>query len=143
MGTIFRPFVPADKRSDRSARDRQRHRQKIRDSIRDNISDIIAEESIIGRDKNKIVKVPIRSIKEYRFIYGENAPGVAQGTGNEKPGDVVGKAPPGAPDVGIEIQLGSGPRSRWTEWSHQWGPTPNPRGPISPQIVGRRGKRRT
>jgi hypothetical protein len=66
-----------------------RHRQKIKDSIRDNIGDILAEESIIGRDRDKIIKVPIRSVKEYRFIYGENSPGVAQGDGEQKPGDVV------------------------------------------------------
>ncbi len=77
-----------------------RHRQKIKDSIRDNIADILSEESIIGRDKDKIVKIPIRSVKEYRFIYGENAPGVAQGNGDQKPGDVVGQADPGDPSVG-------------------------------------------
>ena len=77
-----------------------RHRQKIKDTIRHNIGDIIAEESIIGRDKDKIIKIPIRSIKEYRFIYGENSPGVAQGDGNQKPGDVVGKSDPGEPSVG-------------------------------------------
>lgn len=100
MSTIFRPYTPTSQRSDRSARDRMRHRQKIKDSIRDNIADILAEESIIGRDKDKIIKIPIRSIKEYRFVYGENAPGVAQGDGDQQPGDVVGKAPPGSPDVG-------------------------------------------
>ena len=89
MSTIFRPYVPSSQRSDRSARDRLRHRQKIKDSIRDNIGDILAEESIIGRDRDKIIKVPIRSVKEYRFIYGENAPGVSQGDGQQKPGDVV------------------------------------------------------
>jgi len=89
MSTIFRPYVPTSQRSDRSARDRLRHRQKIKDSIRDNIGDILAEESIIGRDRGKIIKVPIRSVKEYRFIYGENSPGVAQGDGQQKPGDVV------------------------------------------------------
>lgn len=89
MSTIFRPYTPSSQRSDRSARDRMRHRQKIKDSIRDNIGDILAEESIIGRDKDKIIKVPIRSVKEYRFIYGENSPGAAQGDGNQKPGDVV------------------------------------------------------
>jgi len=89
MSTIFRPYTPTSQRSDRSARDRMRHRQKIKDSIRDNIGDILAEESIIGRDKDKIIKVPIRSVKEYRFIYGENSPGAAQGDGNQKPGDVV------------------------------------------------------
>ena len=102
MGAIFRPYVSDSQRSDRSARDRARHRQKIRDSIRDNIADILAEESIIGRDRDKIIKVPIRSIKEYRFVYGENTPGVAQGQGSSKPGDVVGKGDPGQPDVSGE-----------------------------------------
>ncbi|MCB0334782.1 MAG: sporulation protein YhbH [Bdellovibrionales bacterium] len=98
--TIFRPYTQSSHRSDRSARDRLRHRQKVKDSIRDNIGDILAEESIIGRDRNKIVKVPIRSIKEYRFIYGENAPGVAQGNGKQKPGDVVQEGQAGEPTVG-------------------------------------------
>ncbi len=97
---VFRPHVPEHKRSDRSATDRQRHRQKIRESIRQNIADIIAEESIIGIDKDKIIKVPIRSIKEYRFIYGENSAGVAQGKGESKPGDVVQKGDPTQPDAG-------------------------------------------
>ncbi len=99
MAAVFRPHVPEDRRSDRSARDRQRHRQKIRESIRENIADIIAEESIIGADKDKIIKVPIRSIKEYRFIYGENVPGVAQGGGKSKPGDVVQRGDPTQPDA--------------------------------------------
>lgn len=100
MSTIFRPYLPSSQRSDRSARDRLRHLKKVKESIRDSIGDIIAEESIIGRDKDKIIKIPIRSIKEYRFIYGENSPGVAQGDGSQKPGDVVGKSGPGDPSVG-------------------------------------------
>lgn len=107
MGAIFRPHVPESRRSDRSARDRERHRQKIRDSIRDNIADILAEESIIGHEKDKIVKVPIRSIKEYRFVYGDNSPGVAQGNGKSKQGDVVQKGDPGQPDAAGEA--GSNP----------------------------------
>jgi uncharacterized protein len=94
MATVFRPYTSSSQRSDRSARDRARHREKIRDSIRDNIGDILAEESIIGRDQGKIIKIPIRSIKEYRFVYGENPPGVAQGDGTQKPGDVVGQGDP-------------------------------------------------
>jgi len=69
-----------------------RHRQKIREAIRDNIADIIAEESIIGRDRDRIIKVPIRGIKEYRFIHGENAPGVGQGQGDEQPGQTIGQS---------------------------------------------------
>ena len=98
MPAIFRPQTSSDQRSDRSARDRQRHRQKIRDYIRNNIADIVAEESIIGKDRDRIIKVPIRSIREYRFIYGENSPGVAQGNGESKPGDVVQRGNPGQPD---------------------------------------------
>jgi sporulation protein YhbH len=94
VSSIFRPYTPASQRSDRSARDRLRHRQKLKDTIRDNIADIIAEESIIGRDQGKIIKIPIRSIKEYRFIYGENSPGVSQGNGEQKPGDVVQQGSP-------------------------------------------------
>jgi uncharacterized protein len=91
--SIFRPFVPADaERSDRSAGDRARHRLKLRESIRDNIADVIAEESIIGKDRGKIIKVPIRGIREFRFVYGENTPGVGQGDGQSQQGQVVGKA---------------------------------------------------
>lgn len=89
---IFRPYSSQESlRSDRSATDRQRHRQKVRKSIQENITDIIAEQSIIGKDKNKIIKVPIRGVKEYRFIYGENQSGVGQGDGNSQPGQVLGK----------------------------------------------------
>ena len=90
--TIFREYRPTEsERSDRSAGDRLRHRQKVRESIRENIADIIAEESIIGKNKDKVIKVPLRGIKEYRFVYGDNAPGVGTGDGNAQPGRVVGK----------------------------------------------------
>ncbi|HTT75334.1 MAG TPA: sporulation protein YhbH [Candidatus Binataceae bacterium] len=90
--TIFREYRPSDaERSDRSAGDRLRHREKVRESIRENIADIIAEESIIGKDKDRVIKVPLRGIKEYRFIYGENNGGVGQGDGDMRPGQVVGK----------------------------------------------------
>jgi uncharacterized protein len=90
--TIFREYRPSDaERSDRSAGDRFRHRQKVRESIRENIADIIAEESIIGKNKDKVIKVPLRGIKEYRFVYGENVPGAGQGDGEAQPGQVIGK----------------------------------------------------
>jgi sporulation protein YhbH len=93
VDTIFRQYDPSSgQRSDRSAGDRLRHRQKVREAIRNNIADIIAEESIIGKDYNRIVKVPIRGVKEYRFVYGENTPGVGQGGDGElQPGQPVGK----------------------------------------------------
>src|SRR5207302_1736167 len=93
LESVFRPFEGSGaERSDRSAGDRARHRLKVRESIRENIADIIAEESIIGKDREKIIKVPIRGIREYKFIYGENTPGVGQGNGESQTGQVVGKA---------------------------------------------------
>jgi len=99
METIFRSYDPSSaQRSDRSAGDRQRHREKVREAIRENIADIIAEESIIGKDRNRIVKVPIRGVKEYHFVYGDNTPGVAEGGGREtQPGQVIGKGEQAGP----------------------------------------------
>lgn len=101
--TVFRPYNESDAlRSDRSAGDRKRHREKLRKSIRENIADIIAEESIIGRDRDRVIKVPIRGVKEYRFVYGENSGGVGTGNGETEPGQVVGQA-------GRKGQPGQGP----------------------------------
>jgi uncharacterized protein len=107
--SIFRPFVPSDaERSDRSAGDRARHRLKIRESIRENIADIIAEESIIGKNREKVIKVPIRGIREYKFVFGDNAPGVGQGAGDSQAGQVVGKAKqPGRGEEKAGDQAGS------------------------------------
>lgn len=58
--------------ADRSASDRARHKQKIEKAIREGIKDIIAEESIIGQDGKKKIKVPVRGIKEWQFVYGSN-----------------------------------------------------------------------
>jgi sporulation protein YhbH len=93
MMAVFRPYSSSEAlRSDRSAGDRQRHRDKLREAIRDNIADIISEESIIGRNKDRIIKVPIRGIKEYRFVFGDNQAQVGEGEGETEPGQVIGKA---------------------------------------------------
>lgn len=74
---------------DRSAEDRRRHRQLLEDSIKRNLGNVIAEESIIGQSKGKTFKIPVRGLKEYQFIYGQNSPGVASGKGSEKRGQRV------------------------------------------------------
>ena len=91
--TIFRDYVPADKigRSDRSAGDRARHRAKVKQSIKDNLQDVIAEESLIGKSGDKKIKIPIRGLKEFRFVFGPNQKGSAQGNGETQEGQVVGK----------------------------------------------------
>ena len=54
--------------SDRSASDRSRHKKKIEKAIKEGIHDIVSDESIIGEDGKKRIKIPVRGIKEYRFV---------------------------------------------------------------------------
>jgi len=72
--------------ADRSATDRRRHKKKIEKAIKEGIHDIIAEESIIGKDGKKKIKIPVRGIKEYRFIYNDEP-----GSGQKKVGSAQGK----------------------------------------------------
>jgi sporulation protein YhbH len=90
--TIFRAYRQSEaERSDRTAGDRLRHRQKVRESIRENIADIIAEESIIGKDRDRVIKVPLRGIREYHFVYGDNTRSVSEGSGEEEAGQVIAR----------------------------------------------------
>ncbi len=84
---IFRELGHGEK--DRAVEDRRRHRELVEDSIKKNIGSIISEESIIGQSKDKKIKIPIKSIKEYQFVYGKNVKGVATGDGDEKRGDIL------------------------------------------------------
>jgi len=86
---IFREYVSGGK--DRAAEDRRRHRELVEESIKKNIGNIIAEESIIGQSKDKKIKIPIKSIKEYQFVYGKNGPSVGSGDGTEKRGEKIGE----------------------------------------------------
>ena len=67
--TIFREHKTV---ADRSASDRRRHKNKIEKAIKDGIHNIVADESIIGQDGKKKIRIPVRGIKEYRFVYGDN-----------------------------------------------------------------------
>lgn len=85
---VFKEF--SKQKRDRSVTDRQRHKELVKDKIKKGISEVIANESIIGQSNDKKIKVPIRGLKEYRFVYGSNkGKGVAQGTGNEQKGQVI------------------------------------------------------
>lgn len=82
MTTIFKEFQPHSR--DRSVEDRRRHRELVEKSIKDNIGSIISDESIIGKAKNKKIKIPIKGLKEYYFKHGRNQKGVISGTGEEE-----------------------------------------------------------
>jgi len=88
---IFRDhnLTPID--HDRAVEDRRRHRQLVEKSIKENLGEILSEESIIGQSKDKKIKIPIKGLKEYEFIFGRNKSGVGSGDGTEKRGQIIGK----------------------------------------------------
>ena len=87
-------FKHHESSADRSASDRSRHKQKIEKAIREGVHSIVAEESIIGQDGKKKVRIPVKGIKEWQFVYGSNSDnkqaGSAPGTDIQK-GQVVKK----------------------------------------------------
>jgi uncharacterized protein len=71
--------------ADRSAADRSRHKAKIKEAIREGVYDIVSDESIIGQDGKKKIKIPVRGIKEYRFVYGNNPDNKKVGSAQGQP----------------------------------------------------------
>ncbi|MDD2422230.1 MAG: sporulation protein YhbH [Heliobacteriaceae bacterium] len=72
--------------------DQIRHQEKVREAIKKNLAEIISEEAIIIHGGKKIVKVPIRSLEEFRIRYDYNKQKHAgQGDGESKVGDVLGR----------------------------------------------------
>jgi uncharacterized protein len=70
--------------ADRSAADRKRHKEKIDRALRDGIKGVIAEESIIGQNGKKKVKIPVKGIKEYQFVFGDNKNNKKTGSAGDK-----------------------------------------------------------
>lgn len=74
--------------------DQSRHQQKVRDAIKQNLPDLLSEENIVLSDGKQIIKIPIRSLDEYRFVYNHNKrKHVGQGNGDSQVGDVLGTDP--------------------------------------------------
>jgi len=81
--------------------DQHRHKEKVREAIRKNLADIVTEEGIIMSDGRRVVKIPIRSLEQYRFRYDyRKQKHAGQGDGKSKVGDVIGTDPQQAPGKG-------------------------------------------
>src|SRR5919204_3061858 len=73
--------------------DQHRHNEKIKEAIKQNLHEIVSREDIILSDGKKIVKVPIRSLEEYKFRFdADKRDAVGQGQGDSQVGDVIGRA---------------------------------------------------
>jgi sporulation protein YhbH len=75
--------------------DQERHKEKVKQAIKENLADLISEESIVMSDGRQIVKIPIRSLEEYRIRYNFNKSSqVGSGDGDTQVGDVVAHGKP-------------------------------------------------
>ncbi|MGM9922714.1 MAG: sporulation protein YhbH [Bacillus sp. (in: firmicutes)] len=77
--------------------DQQRHQEKVQEAIKNNLPDLISEESIIMSNGTDVIKIPIRSLDEFkiRYNYDKNKH-VGQGDGDSQVGDVVARDGSGA-----------------------------------------------
>ncbi|HVF91867.1 MAG TPA: sporulation protein YhbH [Blastocatellia bacterium] len=72
--------------------DQERHKERVREAIKKNLGSIVSNESIILSDGKRVVKVPIRSLDEYKFRYDyRKKKHVGTGDGETKVGDVIGR----------------------------------------------------
>ena len=86
--------------------DQERHKERVKEAIRKNLGSIVSNESIILSDGKRSVKVPIRSLDEYKFRFDyRKRKHVGQGDGKTKVGDVLAREDPQGQGAGG----GSGP----------------------------------
>lgn len=72
--------------------DQERHKERVRDAIRKNLGSIVSNEAIILSDGKRSVKVPIRSLDEYKFRFDyRKRKQVGQGDGKTRVGDVIAR----------------------------------------------------
>ena len=72
--------------------DQKRHQEKIKEAIKNNLPDLITEENIVMSNGREVVKIPIKSLDEYRIRYNyDKNKHVGQGDGESKVGDVVAR----------------------------------------------------
>ena len=77
--------------------DQERHKERVRDAIRKNLGSIVSNEAIILSDGRRTVKVPVRSLDEYKFRFDRRKKKhVGQGDGKTRVGDVIGRESQGA-----------------------------------------------
>ncbi|HEX8500812.1 MAG TPA: DUF444 family protein, partial [Pyrinomonadaceae bacterium] len=72
--------------------DQERHKERVKEAVRRNLGSIVSNEAIILSDGKRTVKVPIRSLDEYKFRFDHRKrKHVGQGDGRTRVGDVIGR----------------------------------------------------
>ena len=87
--------------------DQDRHKERVKEAIRKNLGSIVSNEAIILSDGKRTVKVPIRSLDEYKFRFDHRKrKQVGQGDGKTKVGDVIGRESQQGQGTGKGTQAG-------------------------------------
>ncbi|MBI3632569.1 MAG: DUF444 family protein [Candidatus Vogelbacteria bacterium] len=94
-------IIGNDKKTGSGTKDARRHSDKQKELIKENLPRVITDESIITGNKNKKIKIPIRSLEIPDFRPGVRHKGgrgdgggeAGFGQGDGKKGDAVGKRP--------------------------------------------------
>jgi len=72
--------------------DQKRHMDKVKDAIKNNLPDLVSEENIILSNGRDVVRIPIRSLDEYKIRYNyDKSKHVGQGDGDSEVGDVIAR----------------------------------------------------
>lgn len=78
----------------KGAQDQKRHMEKVKEAIKQNLPDIVTEEDIITSDGKNIIKIPIKSLDEYKIRYNfDQKNHIGQGDGDSQIGDIVAHDP--------------------------------------------------
>jgi sporulation protein YhbH len=90
--------------------DQARHLRRLREAIRERLPDLITEETLITSDGRHVVRVPLKSLEEYKFRYNPyRGDHVGQGSGGTQPGDVLGRLPKSGDKAGSGPDAGDRP----------------------------------
>jgi len=97
--------------------DQKRHMEKVKDAIRNNLPDLVSEENIIMSNGRDVVKIPIRSLDEYKIRYNyDKSKHVGQGDGDSEVGDVIARdGRPGQKGAGRGKKAGKDPGEDYYE----------------------------
>jgi sporulation protein YhbH len=72
--------------------DQKRHQEKIKEIMKENLPDMIAEEAIIMGNGESKVKIPIKSLNQYKIIYNsKKMQHTGMGNGDSQVGDTIAR----------------------------------------------------
>src|SRR5262245_40718888 len=75
----------------RGARDWLRHHEQVRKAVRDKLPEVLANADVLGGDRSRTIKVPVRFLEHFRFRLRDAEEMTGAGQGDVKPGDQLGQ----------------------------------------------------